>query len=205
MGGWGGVGGEGGGTELPYACRPRARRSTYHPPLHGTAGLEKHLFLSPETFLSLGIFADRLHPSAHGGRAREGQFSVWATMNKTRSRPGARMLRGWFAQPSQDAELLRVTARGHQGRHGRASSRCPGLTRRDLQAPGRATHSVRATEPLRARWGAAVRPCGPAGAGRHLISCHRSGASVTTRSPSSSTRPTPCTAPSSCRSCRRGS
>ena len=61
--------------------------------------LDKHLFLSPETFLSLGIFADRLHPSAHGGRAREGHFSVWATMNKTRSRPGARMLRSWFAQP----------------------------------------------------------------------------------------------------------
>ena len=69
--------------------------------------LDKHFFLSPETFLSLGIFADRLHPSAHGGRAREGHFSVWAKMNKTRSRPGARMLRGWFAQPSQDAELLR--------------------------------------------------------------------------------------------------
>jgi len=84
-------------------------RGTYYP-LSGTPGLDKHLFLSPETFLSLGIFADRLHPSAHGGRAREGHFSVWATMNKTRSRPGARMLRGWFAQPSQDAELLRVTA-----------------------------------------------------------------------------------------------
>lgn len=96
-------------TCLPHAYRPRGCR-TYHSPHHGTTGLDKHLFLSPETFLSLGIFADRLHPSAHGGRAREGQFSVWATMNKTRSRPGARMLRGWFAQPSQDAELLRVTA-----------------------------------------------------------------------------------------------
>ena len=99
-------------TERP--CRTRIGRgdavSTTYSPHHGTTGLDKHLFLSPETFLSLGIFADRLHPSAHGGRAREGQFSVWATMNKTRSRPGARMLRGWFAQPSQDAELLRVTA-----------------------------------------------------------------------------------------------
>ena len=28
-------------------------------------------------------------------------------MNKTKSRPGARLLRSWFAQPSQDVELLR--------------------------------------------------------------------------------------------------
>ena len=97
-------------TCLPHAYRPRGCRKYHLLSHHGTTGLDKHLFLSPETFLSLGIFADRLHPSAHGGRAREGQFSVWATMNKTRSRPGARMLRGWFAQPSQDAELLRVTA-----------------------------------------------------------------------------------------------
>ena len=112
---------QGSSPRRPHACTERACRTRISrggavryvplpPPHHGTTGLDKHLFLSPETFLSLGIFADRLHPSAHGGRAREGQFSVWATMNKTRSRPGARMLRGWFAQPSQDAELLRVTA-----------------------------------------------------------------------------------------------
>ena len=74
-------------TLTPYAYQPQVYG--YVPRTTCTTGLDKHLFLSPETFLSLGIFADRLHPSAHGGRAREGQFSVWATMNKTRSRPGA--------------------------------------------------------------------------------------------------------------------
>ena len=69
--------------------------------------LEQYVFVSPETMVSLGIFEERRHPSAHGGRAREGLFSVWSVMNKTRSRPGARMLRSWFAQPSQDLELLR--------------------------------------------------------------------------------------------------
>ena len=40
---------------------------------------------------------------------------------------------------------------------------CPGsLLGRTLLAPGCATHSGRASQPLRAQWVAAVRPCGPA-------------------------------------------
>ena len=50
---------------------------------------------------SLGIFADRSHPSAHGGRAKEG-FSVWGVMNKAKSKPGERLLRSWFARPTHD-------------------------------------------------------------------------------------------------------
>ena len=38
----------------------------------------------------------------------------------------------------------------------------PGIPGRALQAPGRATHSGRAAEPLRAQQGVAVRPRGPA-------------------------------------------
>ena len=47
--------------------------------------LSAQLYLSPETFLSLGIFADDRHPSAHGGRSKEG-FSVWTLMNRTKSK-----------------------------------------------------------------------------------------------------------------------
>jgi hypothetical protein len=34
--------------------------------------LDAQLYIAPETFLSLNIFADDRHPSAHGGRAKEG-------------------------------------------------------------------------------------------------------------------------------------
>lgn len=34
--------------------------------------LESQLFMAPECFVSLGIFADDYHPSAHGGRAKDG-------------------------------------------------------------------------------------------------------------------------------------
>ena len=67
--------------------------------------LKQTVHVSPETLLSLNVFEDRAHPSAHGGRAREG-FSLWQLMNKTRSKPGERLLRSWFARPSRDPELL---------------------------------------------------------------------------------------------------
>lgn len=114
--------------------------------------LDAQLYIAPETFLSLNIFADDRHPSAHGGRAKEGAqacasecyspagqaaphtracvhtthttapcatipwgirpypgagFSVWTVLNKTRSKPGERLLRGWFARPTQDPEVLK--------------------------------------------------------------------------------------------------
>ena len=67
--------------------------------------LKQTVHVSPETLLSLNVFEDHAHPSAHGGRAREG-FSLWQLMNKTRSKPGERLLRSWFARPSRDPELL---------------------------------------------------------------------------------------------------
>ena len=59
------------------------------------------MYVSPETYLALNIFEDQLHPSIHGGRAKEG-FSLWGMMNKTKSSPGERVLRSWFARPSLD-------------------------------------------------------------------------------------------------------
>ena len=77
--------------------------------------LGDQLYLAPETFLSLGIFGEALHPSAHvgsggygggGGRSREG-FSIFALFNKTKSKPGERKLREWFLRPTQDLATLR--------------------------------------------------------------------------------------------------
>ena len=68
--------------------------------------LESQLFMSPECFLSLGIFSDDHHPSAHGGRAKDG-FSLWSLMNRTKSKPGERLLKQWFARPTQDLSTLR--------------------------------------------------------------------------------------------------
>lgn len=47
--------------------------------------LAQQLYMAPETFLSLNIFADDRHPSAHGGRAKEG-WSVWTVLNQVRGR-----------------------------------------------------------------------------------------------------------------------
>ena len=68
--------------------------------------LESQLYMAPECFLSLGVFADDSHPSAHGGRAKEG-FSIWSLFCRTRSKPGERTLRSWFARPTQDLATLR--------------------------------------------------------------------------------------------------
>ena len=69
--------------------------------------LAEQVYMAPETFLSLGIFSDERHPSAHvGGRAKEG-FSLFALFNKTRSKPGERVLRRWFSRPTQDLATLR--------------------------------------------------------------------------------------------------
>ena len=73
--------------------------------------LESQLYMAPECFLSLGVFADDSHPSAHGGRAKEG-FSIWSLFCRTRSKPGERTLRSWFARPTQDLATLRVRTRG---------------------------------------------------------------------------------------------
>jgi hypothetical protein len=62
--------------------------------------------MSPETFLSLHIFADERHPSAHGGRGKDG-LSLWSIFNKTKTRFGEKLLRGWFARPTQDLDTLR--------------------------------------------------------------------------------------------------
>ena len=64
------------------------------------------LFLAPEAYLSLNIFEDARHPSAHGGRSKEG-FSVWALMNRAKSKPGMQLLRSWFARPTQHLDTLR--------------------------------------------------------------------------------------------------
>lgn len=96
--------------------------------------LESQLYMSPESFMSLNIFSDDRHPSAHGGRtkvglsmsplhsttvshahtaliaphccAKEG-FSVWSILNRTKTKPGERLLKGWFRKPTQDLETLR--------------------------------------------------------------------------------------------------
>ena len=68
--------------------------------------LESQLYMSPECFLSLGVFADDAHPSAHGGRAKEG-FSLWSLFNRAKSKPGERTLKSWFARPTQDLVTLR--------------------------------------------------------------------------------------------------
>ena len=68
--------------------------------------LESQLYMSPETFLSLHIFADERHPSAHGGRGKDG-LSLWSIFNKTKTRFGEKLLRGWFARPTQDLDTLR--------------------------------------------------------------------------------------------------
>ena len=68
--------------------------------------LENQLYMAPEAFLSLDIFKPALHPSAHGGKGKEG-FSVWTLMNRTRSKPGERVLRQWFARPTQELAILR--------------------------------------------------------------------------------------------------
>ena len=90
----------------------------------------------------------------------------------------------------------------------------PGLPRGGpLQAPSWlrcAAHSGRAAPIYRRSAQRALRPCGPTDAGGsvRLPPSHLyppTGASVTTPSPSSSSRPTRCTALSYCRSCRRAS
>ena len=68
--------------------------------------LESQLYMSPECFLSLGIFAEEHHHSAHGGRSKDG-FCLWSLMNRTKSKPGERTLRQWFARPTQDLATLR--------------------------------------------------------------------------------------------------
>ncbi|KAL1518771.1 hypothetical protein AB1Y20_003055 [Prymnesium parvum] len=68
--------------------------------------VDNQLYVAPETFLSLNIFEDARHPSAHGGRGKEG-FSIWGLMNHTKSKPGEQLLRSWFSQPTKDEEVLR--------------------------------------------------------------------------------------------------
>lgn len=43
--------------------------------------LDSQLYMSPDTFLSLGVFSDHVHPSAHGGRPKEGS-SLWSLFNR---------------------------------------------------------------------------------------------------------------------------
>ena len=90
----------------------------------------------------------------------------------------------------------------------------PGLPRGGpLQAPSWlrcAAHSGRAAPIYRQSAQRALRPCGPTDAGGSVrlppsYLSPPTGASVTTPSPSSSSRPTRCTALSYCRSCRRAS
>ena len=67
--------------------------------------LESQVYMSPECFISLHVFADERHPSAHGGRGKEG-LSVWSVLNRTKTKPGEKLLRGWFSRPTQDLGTL---------------------------------------------------------------------------------------------------
>eukprot|EP00611_Tribonema_gayanum_P014800 TRINITY_DN262_c0_g1_i4.p1 TRINITY_DN262_c0_g1~~TRINITY_DN262_c0_g1_i4.p1 ORF type:complete len:897 (+),score=290.04 TRINITY_DN262_c0_g1_i4:187-2877(+) len=62
---------------------------------------------------SLGIFCEEAHPNVlHGrGRSKEG-FSVFALYDRTRSVPGRRCLREWFARPSTDLRVIHARQDG---------------------------------------------------------------------------------------------
>jgi hypothetical protein len=63
-----------------------------------------------------------------------------------------------FPPPSRNSARPHVES----GRPHRATARCPGFLAAALQAPGRATRSGRAAEPLWSHWEAAVPPARPA-------------------------------------------
>jgi DNA mismatch repair ATPase MutS len=65
----------------------------------------KNLVIDSCALNSLSIFKRHLHPSAYGGRAKEG-LSLFALMNRTKSKVGERKLRMWFAAPSNDKAVL---------------------------------------------------------------------------------------------------
>lgn len=64
-----------------------------------------NVMLDPGAFTSLGIFERHSHPSAYGGRAKEG-MSLFALMNRTRSKAGDVLLRSWFFSPTYDEVIL---------------------------------------------------------------------------------------------------
>jgi DNA mismatch repair protein MSH5 len=62
--------------------------------------------MDADAFQSLQIFGTEYHPSAAGvGVAKEG-FSLFARMNRARSVGGRRLLRQWFARPTNSIKVL---------------------------------------------------------------------------------------------------
>lgn len=65
----------------------------------------KNMVLDSCALHSLSIFKQHLHPSAYGGKAKEG-LSLFALLNRTRSKVGERQLRQWFSAPTYDRQVL---------------------------------------------------------------------------------------------------
>lgn len=65
----------------------------------------RNLVLDSCALHSLSIFQQHLHPSAYGGRAKEG-LSLFALLNRARCKVGERQLREWFNSPTYDRAVL---------------------------------------------------------------------------------------------------